>query len=49
VQGSELASLERDELITLRPEDLVAAAGALGEAPVSGGVRPSFWRSFGRR
>jgi stage V sporulation protein K len=49
VQGSKLASLERDELITLRPEDLVAAARALGEEPAARDPQRSFWRSFGRR
>ncbi|HYZ20313.1 MAG TPA: AAA family ATPase [Gaiellaceae bacterium] len=43
VQGAELASLERDELITLRSEDLVAAARALGEEP-AGSQRDSWWR-----
>jgi stage V sporulation protein K len=46
VQGSELASLERDELITLRPEDLAAAARALGEEPGATRQRGSFWRKL---
>jgi stage V sporulation protein K len=44
VQGAELASLERDELITLRAEDLLAAARGIGEEP-SEPARRSFWRS----
>ena len=43
VQGAELASLERDELMRLRSEDLLAAARALGEAPADTSKR-SFWR-----
>jgi stage V sporulation protein K len=42
VQGSELANLERSELMTLRGEDLRSAARALGEEPAT--ARPSFWR-----
>ena len=43
VGGAELADLERDELMTLRPEDWQAAARALGEqAPEPS--RRSFWR-----
>jgi stage V sporulation protein K len=41
VQGAELASLDRDELMTLRAEDLLAAARSVGEEPVD---RRSFWR-----
>jgi type VII secretion ATPase EccA len=41
VQGAELASLERDELMTLRAEDLLAAARSVGEEPMD---RRSFWR-----
>ena len=44
VQGAELASLERDELMTLRPEDLLAAARAIGEEPADPQARRSFWR-----
>ena len=33
MQGGELADLERSELMTLRGDDLVAAARALGVAP----------------
>jgi stage V sporulation protein K len=43
VQGAELASLGRDELMTLRSEDLIAAARALGEEPADA-PRRSFWR-----
>jgi stage V sporulation protein K len=43
VQGAELASLERDELMTLRPEDLITAARALGEEPADLEKR-SLWR-----
>src|SRR5829696_2672754 len=43
VQGAELASLERDELMRLRSEDLLAAARALGEEPVQP-LRKPFWR-----
>ena len=43
VQGPELASLERDELMRLRTEDLLAAARALGESPIEP-VRKPFWR-----
>jgi stage V sporulation protein K len=44
VQGTELASLERDELMRLRSEDLTAAARALGEDPIEGPARKPFWR-----
>jgi stage V sporulation protein K len=44
VQGAELASLERDELMTLRPDDLLAAARAIGEEPRDPQARRSFWR-----
>jgi stage V sporulation protein K len=43
VQGTELASLERDELMRLRSEDLLTAARALGEEPIEPARRP-FWR-----
>ena len=42
VAGAELADLERDELMTLRPEDFVAAARAMGEEP--GDPAKRFWR-----
>jgi SpoVK/Ycf46/Vps4 family AAA+-type ATPase len=44
VQGTELASLERDELMRLRSEDLLVAARALGEEPIEPPVRKPFWR-----
>jgi stage V sporulation protein K len=44
VQGTELASLERDELMRLRSEDLLTAARALGEEPVGPAARKPFWR-----
>ncbi len=44
VQGVDLAELERSELMTLRTEDLVAGARALGEEPVSEGAHQGFWR-----
>jgi stage V sporulation protein K len=44
VQGTELASLERDELMRLRSEDLTAAARALGEEPIAGPAKKPFWR-----
>jgi stage V sporulation protein K len=44
VQGTELASLERDELMRLRSEDLLAAARALGEEPIGPPARKPFWR-----
>ncbi len=45
VEGAELAGLERTELTTLRAEDLMAAARALGEKPLTGRPpRPPFWR-----
>ncbi len=43
VAGAELADLERDELMTLRPEDFLAAARAMGEEP-GGPARRPFWR-----
>jgi hypothetical protein len=45
LEGSDLADLERDELMTLRSEDFLAAARAIGEKP--GEARPSFWRRLG--
>ncbi len=44
VQGTELASLERDELMRLRSEDLLAAARALGAEPIEPAARRPFWR-----
>jgi hypothetical protein len=44
VQGSELTSLDRDELMRLRSEDLLAAARALGEEPIESPARRPFWR-----
>jgi stage V sporulation protein K len=44
VQGSQLTSLDRDELMRLRSEDLLAAARALGEEPIESPVRRPFWR-----
>jgi stage V sporulation protein K len=44
VQGAELASLERDELMTLRAEDLVSAARAITREPADPAARRSFWR-----
>jgi hypothetical protein len=44
VQGTELAELERDELMTLRGDDLLSAARALGEEPVAEQPRTGFWR-----
>jgi probable Rubsico expression protein CbbX len=46
VAGAELADLERDELMTLRSEDFVAAARAIGEEPAEAS-KPSFWRRLG--
>jgi stage V sporulation protein K len=43
VAGAELADLERDELMTLRPEDFLAAARAMGEEPGNPAKR-AFWR-----
>jgi hypothetical protein len=45
VEGSELADLDRDELMTLRSEDFLAAARAIGEEPEAG--KSSFWRRLG--
>jgi stage V sporulation protein K len=45
VEGAELAELDRQELMTLRSEDFVAAARAIGEEPDAN--RPSFWRRLG--
>jgi stage V sporulation protein K len=45
VEGAELAELDRRELMTLRSEDFVAAARAIGEEPDAN--RPSFWRRLG--
>src|SRR5215217_513450 len=46
VEGAQLADLDRGELMTLRSEDLLAAARAIGEEP-SEADRPSFWRRLG--
>jgi stage V sporulation protein K len=43
VQGGELVDLERSELMTLRGDDLVAAARALGEDGLDES-RAGFWR-----
>ncbi len=42
--GDDLAGLEREELMTLRPADLTAAAGAIGEGAACPEPRPGFWR-----
>jgi Cdc6-like AAA superfamily ATPase len=44
VEGVELSELERSELTTLRAEDVLAAARALGEEPEASEPRGSFWR-----
>ena len=44
VSGESLAGLEREELMTLRPVDLQAAARAVGEGSVRSEARPPFWR-----
>src|SRR3989454_1146186 len=44
VSGESLAGLEREELMTLRPVDLEAAARAVGEGSVRSELRPPFWR-----
>ena len=44
VQGTELASLERTELMTLRGADFQSAARALGEEPAAEQPRSGFWR-----
>jgi stage V sporulation protein K len=46
VEGAELADLDRDELMTLRSEDFLAAARALGEEPGEA-AKPSLWRRLG--
>jgi stage V sporulation protein K len=46
VEGAELAELDRDELMTLRSEDFLAAARAIGEEP-SEAPKQSFWRRLG--
>ena len=43
VQGTDLAELERSELMTLRTPDLVAGARALGEEPGAPRERRGFW------
>src|SRR6185436_11460188 len=44
VEGTELASLERAELMTLRGADFLSAARALGEEPAAEQPRSGFWR-----
>ena len=44
VSGESLAGVEREELMTLRPVDLQAAARAVGEGSVRSEARPPFWR-----
>src|SRR3954466_10769130 len=44
VEGSELADLERSELMVLRGDDLRSAARALGEDAVAGESRAGRWR-----
>src|SRR5919204_2720172 len=45
VGGAELEGLQRSELMTLREEDVLAAARALGEEPAAGAeARAPFWR-----
>jgi len=44
VQGAELADLDRIELMTLRGDDFLAAARALGEEPATEQPRAGFWR-----
>ncbi len=44
VEGAVLADLDRDELMTLRSEDFLAAARAIGEEPGDAEARRSFWR-----
>jgi stage V sporulation protein K len=44
VEGAALADLDRDELMTLRSEDFIAAARAIGEVPRDPEARRSFWR-----
>jgi stage V sporulation protein K len=44
VEGSELADLERSELMTLRSPDLEAAARALGEEAAPESARPGLFR-----
>ena len=46
VQGTELADLERSELMRLTGDDLTAAARGLGEMPLrpAPGAKPPFWR-----
>jgi len=43
-EGTELGDLDRSELMTLRREDFLAAARALGEEPAAGEERKGFWR-----
>ena len=45
VRGEELAELDRNELMLLRSEDLLAGARAIGEEPEDPKARRSFWRA----
>jgi stage V sporulation protein K len=45
VEGAALAELDRGELMTLRTEDFLAAARAIGEEPEA--EKTSFWRRLG--
>src|SRR5919197_1210554 len=44
IEGAELADLERSELMTLRADDVLAAARALGEEPVAESPRGGLFR-----
>ena len=44
VDSEALADLEREELMTIRPPDLTAAARVIGEGRVGADQRPAFWR-----
>jgi SpoVK/Ycf46/Vps4 family AAA+-type ATPase len=44
VDGAELSGLERSELMTLRGDDFLAAARALGEEPAADQPRPGLFR-----
>ncbi len=46
VTGDQLADLQREELMTLRSEDFLAAARAIGEEPAEAS-KQSFWRRLG--
>ena len=45
VRGEELAELDRNELMLLRSEDLLAGARAIGEEPADPKARRTFWRA----